>query len=118
MPSWPLTVPESPLVDAFGRSPKPNVISFGTEVGPGKVRRRSTARTKVVTARFIFTTAELADFEAFFEDDLEDGALAFDWSDPVDDVTKSFRFEPGGAYTVSALSIGLWNVSANLQLLP
>lgn len=117
MPSWPATLPQFVLVDGFRWSAKPNVVSFGTEVGAGKVRRRSTSRTAQLTPSIAVTTAQLADFRTFFQGDLKDGALSFDWVDPTTQAAASLRFDPTGTpYTVAPRGLD-WVVSMSLQRL-
>ena len=98
--AWPVSLPAYPRRDLTW-SPKPNVISFGTEVGKGKRRRRSTYRSKLWSLSFIMTDAQLADFVAFFEDDLEDGALPFEWVYPRTGDTWEFTFASDTPYTVA-----------------
>ena len=115
MPSWPNTLPDAFLRDGFARTPQPNVISFGTEVGPGKVRRRTTARTKSHTFSMKMTLVQLNEFEAFFEDDLSDGAIPFDWTDPVAGDVASWRFDPGSPYSARETEeAGTWFVSMTI----
>lgn len=101
--TWPVSLPANPRRDLTW-SPKSNVISFGTEVGKGKLRRRSTYRSKLWSLSFIMTDAQLADFVTFFEDDLEDGALPFEWVYPRTGDTWEFTFDAGQPYTVAYLS--------------
>src|SRR5689334_807629 len=118
MPTWPGTLPTKPQRNSFRYGAVSNVISFGTDVGPGKVRRRSTARIKKATGAFWMTEAQLATFQSFFEVDLKDGALAFDWPDPITAVTASWRFDPGSAYEVSPVGPDTWQVNFTLIRLP
>ena len=62
---------------------------------------------------------DLATFVAVFEDDLEDGAVAFDLPDPMGGGTGSFRVAPADPpYTVSEAGNGAWLVSMLIQQLP
>lgn len=116
--SWPGTLPSAPLLDAFQAQPKLNLISFGTEVGPGKVRRRSTARVMVEQLAFNLTTAERDAFVTFFQTTLKDGALSFSLTDPLSGVSKSFRFEPNDPpYTIVPAGYGRWRVGFSLARL-
>lgn len=117
MLNWPAYLPAAPLVAGFQIQPRPNVISFGTEVGAGKVRRRTTARTSVYTGTFLLTEDQRQAFVAFFQDDLEDGALSFSYNDVVDG-TASFRFDPSSPYSLTALSPEHWHLNVTLQRLP
>lgn len=118
MPTWPISLPQEPLLAGFQFTPQVNVISFGTEVGPGKVRRRSTARVRQLPFNVHVTDAQLDDFVAFFQDDLLDGALAFDLIDPVAGGTRSFRFSPQSPYSVSPIGPNRWLLATQLMMLP
>lgn len=110
---WPASLPQCPL-RGRQRAPQPNVISLGTEVGEGKVRRRSTARTKRITMTFVLTRAQVAIFEAFFEDDIADGALSFTMNDSADQTTRTWRFDPQSPYSLDERASGKWSLTANL----
>ena len=101
--TWPGTLPAYPRRDLTW-SPKPNVIAFGTEVGKGKRRRRSTYRSKLWSLSFVMTDAQLATFQAFFETTLGDGALPFQWVYPRTGATWEFTFDADNPYTVAYFS--------------
>lgn len=118
MPVWPTTLPQCPLRSKT-RSPKSNVIAFGTEVGPGKLRRRSTARGQLMSMKFRITTAQVAIFENFFQDSLSDGALSYTWPDPVTGASASWRFDPSGPYSLNETAApGKWELSIQIEKLP
>jgi hypothetical protein len=95
MPTWPAALPQRPLRDGFQKSgPDNTVIGFGTESGPGKTRRRSTARTKPMQLTFRLDVDLVDDFEAFYEDELLDGALSFTMPDPITEVSITVQFDP------------------------
>ena len=118
MPSWPVTLPQDFLRDSFSRSPQPNVVSFGTEVGPGKQRRRSTARTKPHTVSLQLTLDQARAFEEFFEDDLQDGALPFQMTDPFAGDFANWRIETGTPYSLRELAKDLWLLSMTITRIP
>lgn len=101
--TWPITLPQNPRRD-LGWSPKGNVIAFGTEVGKGKRRRRSTYDSELWSLPFIMTDAQLADFKAFFADDLESGTLPFDYVYPRTGDTYRFTLDADQPYTVTYLT--------------
>lgn len=113
MITWPASLPQCSL-RGKQRAPQPNVVAFGTEVGPGKVRRRSTARTQRQPLPFLLTRAQAVIFEAWFNDDLADGSLTFSMTDPFDLTTQTWRFDPQSPYTLDERPSGKWSLSANL----
>lgn len=50
------------------------------------------------------TDAQLATFQAFFEDDLMDGALPFEWVYPRTGATWRFTFDKDAPYSVAYLT--------------
>lgn len=113
---WPASLPQG-FVRGVQRNPLPNVVAFGTEVGPGKVRRRSTARVMRVSVSMPLTASQLAIFEAFFQNDLQDGALTFAMNDPTDGTTGTWRFDAQSAYTLSEQGTR-YVLAMNLSRLP
>lgn len=101
MAAWPVTLPTHPLRDGFSRQPQPNIVSFSTEVGEGKRRRRSTARLQQWSLTFMMTADQVAAFEAFFEDDLFDGVEPFEWVYPMTGDTWRFWFDPAQPHSVT-----------------
>lgn len=111
--NWPASLP--PFLLQMSRTPRPNVISFGTEVGPGKVRRRSTARSQVVSGTLLLTRDQVEDFESFFQDDLLDGSRTFTMADPVTKVETEWRFDSSNPYSMSRVTPSRWRVEATLM---
>jgi len=97
---WPGTLPAYPRRD-LGWSPKGNVIAFGTEVGKGKRRRRSTYDSELWSLSFIMTDAQLAIFKAFVRDDLKGGSLPFDFVYLRTGDTYRFSFDTDAPYSVA-----------------
>lgn len=100
------------------RTPVTNVVAFGTEVGPPKLRRRSTARTKRETFSVVVSKAQAAIFEAFFEGDLKDGTLPFAWTDSVTGVEGDWRFMPDNPYSLAQRASGKFTLSLSIEKLP
>jgi hypothetical protein len=113
---WPSTLPQKPLVDGYGEDFPENTIRTEMEVGPAKLRRRSTAAPKKITISFLMTQIQVATFETFFNTTLSSGSLPFDWAHPRTGVTESFRFmKPPQIRPASGL---LWKVALELEELP
>lgn len=89
---WPSTFPP-PDRDGHSRTPARATIGFPTEVGPGKVRRRSTARTTATTLRFTLSwPTQYQAFLTWFALDVADGALPFVMPDPLAGADRVWRF--------------------------
>ncbi len=96
--AWPVSLPQCAL-RGVQRASQPNVIEFGTEVGEGKARLRSTMIIQRVTASVVLTEAQALIFEDFWNHDVAQGALSFTMNDPRRGTTHTWRIE--GGYNLS-----------------
>jgi len=116
VPTWPTTLPQSMLMSGYGGSPGDNQLRSNMDVGPAKVRRRSTAAPRKETGNVILSRDQLATFREFYDDILLSGALRFTWHDPTDpETTVEMRFAEKPAWTAQE---GFFNVSLSLEILP
>jgi len=96
MPSgfgWPAgLVNVIPLRDGFEQTSPNNVIRQDMDVGPAKIRARSTAGYRQQKNMIVVTAAELAIFITFYETTLKYGALDFLWDDPITGSEFIYRF--------------------------
>ena len=114
---WPPSLPQSPLGDSFAEQPPNLIVRSPMDVGPAKVRRRSTAGVSRLQMAFRLTPAQLATFRTFLHNDIQDRALQFTWVHPVTGVAGSFRIveQP----TWEPISGGLaWKLTLALEMLP
>ena len=84
------------------------------DAGPKKTRRRYTARAVSYSGRQAFDAAELAAFEQFYHTALADGALRFNFTDPVTMETAEFRFTEDYVVTENG---GLFEAAMRLERL-
>lgn len=91
MPTWPVSIPQKPVKGSWSRQPQTNVVGFMPDVGPPIQRRRSSVKTFSASGSFVMTQTQVNTFETFFQDDLEDGSLSFDWDHPETDAATSWR---------------------------
>ncbi len=91
MPTWPIELPHLPFAgvtaadtDAVLRSPM--------DSGPPSRRNRFTSHIQNIQMPMVLTGSEKAAFDFFFRSTLGNGALAFDWIDPIDDTVVSMAF--------------------------
>lgn len=80
----------------FGRERGAAAVRTPMESGPPKQRK---VRSRVLVKRALTYLAEsLANYNSFmtwFQDDIDEGAVWFDWTDPLDSQTKSARIVAG-----------------------
>lgn len=100
MPTWPTagSFPQKPVPGGWSGAPQSNLVSFQPEVGPPITRRRGSFSARVFNATFPpISLSQHTTFLTFYHTTLEDGNLAFDWTDPILGVSKSWKFtEPYG----------------------
>jgi hypothetical protein len=112
---WPLTLPQSFLVEGFTQEATDNVIRSATESGPSKARRRYTAAVEPFTGKMIMTIAQYTIFRNFYRNDIQDGALPFTMPDDVEGGTMEVRFRE----KYNATMLGLhWELTLGLDKQP
>ena len=116
--TWTLDLPQTPDRNGFEERPKPVLIAFGTDSGPGKRRPRSSIDMDLVTAAFTVDVAQLPLFRTFLRVDLVKGSLPFLWADPRDGVTYRWWFDAEDPYRVTPKAGPLWLLSCNLERMP
>ena len=89
MPTWPASLPQSMEVEGYQESFPEQRLSSGMEIGPPKVRRRTTAAPTPISGQIVLDATQLATLETFIDSDLAGGALAFDMPHPRTGATIS-----------------------------
>lgn len=74
---WPLGLPQKFLIDGFSEGLANNRIRSQNDIGPAKVRPRSTAGVRMMAGSMSMTTDQLAVFKDFVEVDIFQGASPF-----------------------------------------
>lgn len=82
MAAWPASLPQAPISDSYRETTTSGRIVSAMSTGPAKMRRRSTAVSRLYDVTYLFDASQRADFETFFHTTLEEGTLTFDWPDP------------------------------------
>lgn len=121
MPDWPLTLPQRPLIQGFSRTPGPAVLRSAMEVGPEKVRQRTTAVADPMACTFRMTSAQLATFETFYKTTLGYGVERFDMPDPITGSTITVRMVGGSGsppYNVTYANPDRYNVAITFEVMP
>lgn len=119
MATWPVSLPVAPLLDGFSYQPANTLTASNADVGALKVRRRFTAGPDLARASWLLTAPQFATFRAFFDTDLAGGALSFTAEHPLPPyATATLRFDPAQMPTYTPLGNGLWQVDAQIMILP
>ena len=116
MASWPSSLPQSPLAADHSEGFADTLVRTQMDAGPAKVRRRTTAASRPLTASFLLTKAQVDTLDIFYNLTLDGGTLPFDWILPRTGAAISCRFvqppepaQPQG---------GFWRVTCQLEILP
>ena len=121
MPTWPASLPQKPLQRNYQENFGSTLVSTQMDKGPDKRRRRSTARVDTFQVSFIMDTTQVQTFENFVDNDLNGGALSYQWEHPRTGNTRSFRIVPQGQdniFSLRPLSGKLYEVTMQLEVLP
>lgn len=101
--TWPASLPKEPQQDETLRiAPRDNLVRSQTDTGPGKTRRRSSRAPIDVACSLVLNDASKSAFQAFFREDLLDGALRFTWAGMdalIDGAAHEYQFAAPPAYT-------------------
>lgn len=115
MAVWPSQLPP-PFKGTFSESPAENTIRSSMDVGPAKVRRRTTANIRPISFT-LRVPQELIDvLQEFYEDDTVSGALAFDYTHPRTGEAIQARF--ASVPSISHLEADVYSISISLEILP
>lgn len=115
IPSWPLTLPQELLIAGYARSAPDNRIESQMDVGPGKIRRRTTSAPSKISGTLKMNRAELAAFTQFYLVTTKSGTLRFSWTDPDTSAAVEMRFADVPSWTKPGL---FYDVALSLDVLP
>jgi len=105
------------LFDGFSQERESALIRTEMDSGPP---RQAKIKSRVMLTRnvniYLDSKTALANFEEWYQDDINYGASWFDFVDPISGSTVQARFV-GGAYTLKPMSAKLqdWQLSAKIE---
>lgn len=120
MTAWPASLPQSQFRGLTDKRQKA-VLRTPMDAGPAIVRRRFTAVYREVVTRIVLNGTQRQTFDTFFITTLKEGSLPFDWTDPVDDTTVSFRFKEEPEWTMrrgGTTANRIWEATLSFEILP
>ncbi len=113
MPTWPSTLP-TPLRDQYSFELVDGVIRTNMESGKPRVRRTFTDTPVRASVRWRFTEAQLAVFESFHKNDLDEGAAVFDMHMLNGKGATVWQVQFASPYTVTVAGGNKYDVTATL----
>lgn len=81
------------LQDSYGETPETNVTAFKPEVGPPKLRRRTSISQDLIGCKLWLLGTEWQALKDFYRNTLLDGTQQFSWIHPRTKGTGVFQFE-------------------------
>ena len=113
--SWPAALYGLILKEGFQEAPPDNVLRTEMDVGPAKLRRRSTAAVRKFSVQMFFTTTLVATFDTFYVTTSKHGSLAFSYRAPRTETVADHRFASVPTYIKRDQG---YVVSFQLELMP
>lgn len=92
MAAWPGSLQQYLSQENFGLDVGPTTIRSQNEIGPDKVRRRSTRGIDKISGSIFLTVAEYSVFRTFFDTTVNGGVTSFTALHPITGITSNFRF--------------------------
>ena len=118
MPTWPATLPQSPLLEGFQGAPPDRLIATEVDAGVPKVRQQFTAGYSRLQCQWKMNATQFNDFRQWLATDLAGGSIGFVWPNPyVSGNTLNVRFAPKNLPRWVPAGIR-WLVSAEVWVLP
>lgn len=114
--TWPGTIEEKLLIAGFSFEDDSQFIEQPMDVGPPKVRRRSTLAYSSQTCAIIVDATDLATLKTFYNTTLTGGTGTFNFTDPLTSTTQVYRFRK--PYTVTPVSGTLYRIEMDWQKEP
>lgn len=117
-PTWPEST--LPLIDinkfAY-KSAENNMVRTDMEAGPARQRRRFTTGPKMSEVTWLFTAAQLALFETFFDTTLSGGSAWFTMKVPIGGVNslRTVRFTEGYSAATTAREF-MYQVTSKIEI--
>ena len=120
MASWPASLPQDQFLRMTDQI-QDTVLRTPMDAGPPTRRNRYTAVVRNVDVRLVLNGTQRQAFDTFYKTTLGNGALAFDWEDPVTDATVSFAFRGPATWTLIRGGTGatrIWETQLQLEIQP
>jgi hypothetical protein len=115
IPIWPTTLPAEILMEGYNQAFPDNLIRVQMDVGPDKVRKRTSSQPAPVSGRQLLTKAQGAILSTFYNTTLISGVLRFSWFHPITRDAVEFRFVSPPSWFMSS---GYIDVQLDLEILP
>jgi hypothetical protein len=92
---WPTTLPQLFSSEGFTETPPNTTVATEMDVGPKKIRRRSTVGVSTYSGKMLLTQAQTTIFDTFYRTTTHSGSLSFMFSHPRTAVSTEMWFATG-----------------------
>lgn len=118
MPTWPGTLPQTPLEQAYEETMRPSQVRSSINGLPIVQRQRSPGYAKPINLMLQMTSAQVDTFQSFYRTDLGNGAISFNWTHPRTNVIVRVRFIGGQVPKTTAIGHDTYHVTCPAELMP
>ena len=101
MTDWPADLPRFPQINSLSGQPDDTVLRTKNDVGPPIMRNRYTGVSDKYSFNLMMSLSQFEDFKTFWAL-IGNGALPFNYVDPVTGATREFSFS--AVYTISSVA--------------
>jgi hypothetical protein len=115
MAAWSGTLPQNFQVQGYVETGAENTIRTRMEVGPDKVRKRTTSDVRTVVGNMWLTPAQYTELRTFYEVTHEYGALSFT-KDDEHGISRTWRFVSPPIYSTNGPEN--WQVRLSIEEMP
>lgn len=115
MAAWPGTLPQNFQIQGYTETGAQNTVRTKMEVGPDKVRKRTTSEVRVVQGNMWLTAAQYTIMRTFYETDHNFGADTFT-KDDEHAINRTWRFVDPPVYTT--IGANTWQVRLKIEEMP
>lgn len=100
----------------FSETPTPNILRTEMEGGYQKQAKKNSKSLTVYNVTYLFTSAEYTAFKTWFYSTAANGSLFFNYTSPIDAVTRDSRIV-GGAFDAKPVTPTMthWYVSFQIE---
>lgn len=120
IPTWPLTLPQTTLLEGFSLIVQNNILMSQSDAGFGKRRNKGATPPTQFTRTLQLTDAQLTIFLNFVEFTLRNGTLRFGTTHPRTGVTVELLIVPQGESLFQPIikEGKIYKVNLKLQVMP
>lgn len=114
---WPSSLPEAPLVGSYAETARMRKVSFESDTGPPIERPKGTIRLGSVDMALHMTEEQLATFEDFVFNEIDQGSQPFYITHPRKLSQVKVKIVGDEPYKLDRMAPGNWRVSFSLLVI-